>query len=111
MSDQRFEAAKAAMQGVIAADVGDALPFEGIAKRAVLSADALLAELARTAPQPEQKAPQGSASDALLMARFKAAEAVCGYLNDRAWAGNLAILMKSWSAAKAAHEAQGVSHE
>lgn len=108
MSDQRFEAAVAAMQGVIAADVGDALPFEGIAKRAVLSADALLAELSRTAPQPDQAAPQGSAPDALLMARLEAAEKVCYYLSTRDKYSfiNVQPLLEKWYAVKTAHEAK-----
>lgn len=113
MSDQRrFEAAKAAMQGMYAADIEDALMYDQVARRAVLGADALLAELARTAPQPDQAAPQGSAPDALLLARLEAAEAVCFRLHSPDWKGWVpARELTRWCAAKAAHMAQGVSHE
>lgn len=110
MSDQqRFEAAKAAMQGMYAADIEDALMYDQVARRAVLGADALLAELARTAPQPDQAAPQGSAPDALLMARLEAAEAVCRRLHHPDWTDRIpGIELVVWINAKAAHMAQGV---
>lgn len=107
MSDQRFEAAKAAMQGLLSANPDDDMPTP-MATWAVRYADALLAELARTAPQPEQAAPQGSAPDALPLARLEAAEKVCYYLSTRDKYSfiNVQPLLEKWYAVKTAHEAK-----
>lgn len=66
-----------------------------------------------TAPHPDQAAPQGSAPDALLLARLEAAEAVCKRLRDPVWRSGAPVPgreMAKWVHAKAAHEAQESSH-
>lgn len=105
MKDQRFEAAKTAMHGMLSCHrTGDWL--RDYAKDAVQLADALLAELAKPCRGPDQKAPQGSEPDALLMARLKAAEAVCERLDNPAWTQWVpARELVSWRTAKSAHEA------
>lgn len=111
MSDQRFEAAKAAMQGLLANPPREFYyEYTEAARSAVKHADALLAELARTAPQPDQAAPQGSAPDALLLARLEAAEAVCFTLSTYGDSTVARRQLDAWSEAKAAHEAQESSN-
>lgn len=106
MSDQRFEAAKAAMQALIQKlPEGDSA--QCIADWAVQYADALLAELAKPCRGPDQAAPQGSAPDALLLARLEAAERVCAIESSlRHWTiAEEERRIGVWLAAKAAHEA------
>ena len=157
MSDQqRFEAAKAAMQGLCADPNYNVIPDQLVVD-AVRIADALLAELARTAPKPSEPAEQAlsirdeiaswpewkrkaaaaafckpkfsapqpslnsndincdlrpgeaednkpSAPDVLLMARLKAAEALCDWL--AMGTRHPLRLMEAWRLAKAEHEAQ-----
>jgi hypothetical protein len=50
-TEQRFEAAKAAMQGLLCNPMFDRMPFDDLHPIAVMHADALLAELARTEPK------------------------------------------------------------
>jgi len=50
MNQQRFEAAKAAMQGILSDPTVSRIPFSDVHPLAVRHADALLAELARTEP-------------------------------------------------------------
>ena len=113
MSDQRrFEAAKAAMQALLPHSKDCARPIAMVAQFAVAQADALLAELAKPCRGPDQAAPQGSAPDALLLARLEAAERVCKGLGCIDYVGTgFKELIHGWIKAKAAHLASLVQEE
>jgi hypothetical protein len=57
-TEQRFEAAKAAMQGVLSDPTVNRIPFSDVHPLAVRHADALLAELARTCKESLQVEPE-----------------------------------------------------